>query len=856
MHGVRTLTRSNSMTKTTRIFFISFLSILCVSFFVPGDSGFGRSLPMAIWEGDGGVDADYSNIPRLRWTGPGSPGTYGEYLGGRETMPFSTAPLYVTPSKRGDELTVKALVLVNSSLYSGIESNLTRYVSDLEFTGYAVEVHLVSGGTPEDLKTFIITNSTDLAGCVYVGDLPVAWYECEVWGHEEFPCDLYYMDLDGTWSDGDSDGIFDYHSAGSGDEGPEIFIGHIDASMMSGDEESITNEYLDKNHNYRSGGMVTPEYALSYTEDDWAAYMDIRTDIQYAYPDFDDIPAPATNRDDYVDNRVPNTAYEFVQMCCHSSSSAHYFTRGGLAYNYQIQAVQPHAMFFNLFACSSLRYTDSNFLGGSYIYDTSTTSLSVIGSTKTGSMLVFWAFYQPFGAGECFGEAFRQWFNYLAPYNDDEIGWHYGMTITGDPFLGKVEPALYLNFPGEFPSGQMPPGPETPITVEIQSGSGSYEPGTGFLYYRFDPSDAYTAVPFAPQGGDLYEVVIPGARPGDSPEFYFVAETGTGVVVTAPPDAPENVYSYDVCLAQALFTDDFEEETGWSVENIDLAAGAWERCLPHAASGGQVVPLEDNPAVAGSFCFVTENGPPGGYYRDYDGDGGPTMLISPRFSIGGGDAVVDFYTWFQNDDGDDPFFVDVSNDDGSTWTNVSTTYSSPAEWIPMSFTVSDYLEPTDQLRVRFGTADNPSNSITEAGLDDFRVQSVDTDTSIWAEAYQFSASVGCNIDFFLDAGADNADRPYLMGGCSSGPYPGTTLPGGEVIPLNRDALTDIILNNLNGVVFQNFSGTLDESGRATATLNLPSPINPDHAGKTITFAFTLTDGFDFVSNPVLVKIDP
>ena len=404
-----------------------------------------HAAPVNPWDGDGGYTADYSGIPRLHWTGPGRPGTYAEYLAEHPYRPFRATLVQALPSGRGSSRTEKALVLVNYWLYPAITTDLSVYVADLQAEGFSVETYTIAGGTPATLKSFIESHSTDLAGCVFVGDLPVAWYELEVWGHEEFPCDLYYMDLDGTWTDGDGDGMWDGHGAGSGDEGPEIYIGHIDCSMMSGDEAAITKSYLAKLHAFKTGEIAVPDYALTYTEDDWAGFADIRTDIKYAYPSFQEIYAPDTNKDDYLDDRVPNPAYTFIQIACHSSPFAHYFTRGGKCSNWEIQAAPPYAVFYNLFACSSLRYTEKDFLGGSYIYDTSDTSLAVIGSTKTGSMLVFHRFYIPFGSGHTFGEAFRRWFNHLAPYNDYERAWHFGMTVAGDPFLHKQAEGLRAN---------------------------------------------------------------------------------------------------------------------------------------------------------------------------------------------------------------------------------------------------------------------------------------------------------------------------------------------------------------------------------------------------------------------------
>jgi hypothetical protein len=429
--------------------------------------------------------------------------------------------------------------------------------------------------------------------------------------------------------------------------------------------------------------------------------------------------------------------------------------------------------------------------------------------------------------------------------------------IWGNPGLSMgTLPVLTISFPNGLPEGRMPPGPETTIYIEIQDGQETYVPGTGMLNYRMDPGDPYTAVDVTHLGGNYYSVVLPAAEPGDTPEFYFSAEGDGGTTIYSPFNAPENVYSVEICLVEELMHDNFENAMGWTVEDIAIQTGTWERCVPNMTSGEQVAPLEDNPEGEGTYCFVTMNGPPGGNYSDYDIDGGPTQLISPAIDLSNGDAVIEYYAWYYGDDGDDPFAVDISNDNGNSWISVYSTYSSLGGWVPLGFNVADYVTPTNQVKVRFSAQDNPNNSIVEAGLDDVKVQRLYYEPSVWAEAYNFSASSGCNIDIYLDAGPAYAGRDYILAGSFSGARPGTPLPGGEVIPLNRDALTDLILNNLNGLIFQNFSGTLDGDGVALATLNIPGAINPSHAGKTITFAFTLTNGFDFVSNPVFVDIDP
>jgi hypothetical protein len=45
-------------------------------------------------------------------------------------------------------------------------------------------------------------------------------------------------------------------------------------------------------------------------------------------------------------------------------------------------------------------------------------------------------------------------------------------------------------------------------------------------------------------------------------------------------------------------------------------------------------------------------------------------------------------------------------------------------WVQRSFRVGDYVTPTAQVRVRFGTSDSPNDSIVEAGVNHFVVRRI------------------------------------------------------------------------------------------------------------------------------------
>jgi|GEM_PF-826754 len=403
----------------------------------------------------------------------------------------------------------------------------------------------------------------------------------------------------------------------------------------------------------------------------------------------------------------------------------------------------------------------------------------------------------------------------------------------------------------------MLPGPEVDVEVTILAGQQSYVPGSGKVHYRFGPNDPFAESPLTDLGGDLYLAVIPGARPESLPEFYLSARGNLGSIVYSPGNAPQSAFSYTVeGLPEVILHDSFETGLGWTVENTSLVTGAWERCTPNPTSGQQVAPLSDNPQGFGTKCYVTDNGPPNAFCEDYDVDGGPTRLISPVIDLSAGDAMISAHLWFYGPDGDDPFEIEVSNDNGVNWTAVYSTRLSLDGWTYHAFDVADYVTPTSQVKVRFSVQDQPNNSITEAGVDDVMVVRINADSSIWAGAYTISAPQGCSIPLYIDAGSAYAGRQYVVGGSMSGSYPGYALPGGKVIPLNYDGFTAMVLSHLNAPQFQDFLGNLDGAGEAVAMLDSFGPVNPLYVGRRLTFAFTLTGAFDFVSTPVQIVIEP
>jgi len=268
-------------------------------------------------------------IPRLKWTYPpeGLPGTYQQYIREHPLRRATFRKMDVQPAiaMAADDTrntARKISILVNEGLYPLIEESLAGYINEVQARQYAVFLALIDGGTPEEIKSWIRGRYlAGYRGIILVGDIAAAWMTV---AGEEFPCDLFYMDLDGNWADMDSDGIYDTHTAGAGDEGPEVFVARLNThSLLYGSEAGMLNHYFGKVRAYRRGELDLPWRGLEYIDEDWytmAVNLDLVFGARVARYDSGYLTTAA----DYLDKL--HQGQHLVQVCAHSYSSGHHFS--------------------------------------------------------------------------------------------------------------------------------------------------------------------------------------------------------------------------------------------------------------------------------------------------------------------------------------------------------------------------------------------------------------------------------------------------------------------------------------------------------------------------------------------------
>jgi hypothetical protein len=342
-------------------------------------------------------------------------------------------------------------IYVEAGLQAAIQPALDVYVDDLTAEGYTPAVQEFTGSAA-DLRAQLRSRyeNAGLEGALLVGDLPTLTFRND---HDfddktvSFLHDLYFMDLDGDYVlysdntpdehydlDVDDDGILE------GDVKPEIYVSRITTSPVTGmtgrSEAELIIDYFSRVHDYRTGVLSYENRGVLWSDDDWSwsGYSLGNLYDEKLVINDDDL----TTRQSYLDTLELN--YESMLEMIHSSATYHQVsgTGGGKVTSSEIHGLNPRIGFYNMWNCSSAKFTSSNNLISTYVY-ANDWGLNAVGSTKTGSMLSTTSFYNYQADGDSVGQAFARvmdlYARETADYSVSNVNWYYGMVMQGDPTL-------------------------------------------------------------------------------------------------------------------------------------------------------------------------------------------------------------------------------------------------------------------------------------------------------------------------------------------------------------------------------------------------------------------------------------
>ena len=325
--------------------------------------------------------------------------------------------------------------------------------------------------------------------------------------------------------------------------------------------------------------------------------------------------------------------------------------------------------------------------------------------------------------------------------DDSEIGNgtpHYDQIAAAlNPHNLEVPPLQLLQF--AFTDGEpqtIDPAGGTTLEVSVSEFAAIPADGTGVL--NVDTGNGFEAFPMTQTSPTTYSVQFPSSECMTMVSYFVTAETTAGAVASFPADAPaESFTTTSAAASEFPFSDSFDSGQGWTVSG-NASDGQWQRAIPNNGDRGD--PSEDAEADGAGFGFVTDNGNTLAS-DNTDVDDGSTILTSPILDAtetGSQTAFVSYYRWYSNVFGNNPFadqfVVEISNNGGATWLNLETVGPGGPEvsggWIRQQLRISDFVAPTDQMRLRFIASDLGGGSVIEAGVDAVEILIIDCESGV------------------------------------------------------------------------------------------------------------------------------
>ena len=427
-------------------------------------------------------------------------------------------------------------------------------------------------------------------------------------------------------------------------------------------------------------------------------------------------------------------------------------------------------------------------------------------------------------------------FNYMARITKASLAMVYTASETYVP-----DPQLLFDYPNGVPTLLTPTEP-TAIDVTIDGYAGGVAVGGNCLLNYAVDGGAYASVPMTNTGGNLYQAELPAFPCYSRVTYYFSAEEVGGAQFSDPGPA-EPFFAGAALEENVVFEDYFDSYQAWSVAG-DCASGQWGRgkIAGYGYSGQVPVDFEGN-----DWCYST--GPEDQEWEAIDVDGGTAMLRSPAFEVAEGEAMIEYARWYCNSTGASPFSdvftVRISNDYGATWPIVVETLGPVQQasggWYIHRFWVSNFITPTDDIRLRFDASDLGGPSTVEAAVDAVKVTlySAGPDVAIatasvpnWTALHAYSVQLQSTGGYGAITWTDVNDGLVGTG-----------------LTLSETGLLGGIPNSAQTIIFT--ARALDEAGRTdeqpyifaiNAALVMSDVIDEAWLGETYSFMMTAAGG--------------
>ena len=345
------------------------------------------------------------------------------------------------------------------------------------------------------------------------------------------------------------------------------------------------------------------------------------------------------------------------------------------------------------------------------------------------------------------------------------------------------------------------------------------------LAYRINDGSTWTTVSLPNIGGNVHSGAIPAQPDGTIIAYYVALENLNGTLANVQPVAADlvepNVPNYILVGFDQNRIEDFDnfQDNDWleGLPSDNNTTGTWTIDVPVGSfsdDGVMVQTDEDYTQGAGNIaCAITANAAnSSAALGDSDVDGGHTTLVTPVFDLSEFDnPAISYWRYYTNSppSGANPgadWWQVLITDDEVDWVYVENSKVSDPSFRRVAFRVQDYVDLTDNVRIKFIVSDSlrpgqnlDGGSLVEGALDDLQVWEIAGGTQ---------------------SGVNETEIAELS------VYPNPTT-GNVRISLNLEAGTSLemeVLNLLGAVVFAKNYGNLP-IGKQTFDFDLGSVVD-------------------------------
>lgn len=351
------------------------------------------------------------------------------------------------------------IVIVENRIANDLQKSLETYREDLKKENYKVifNTNFDSSTSPSKIRELLAeeySKNENLEGAVLIGNIPAILFnkvddQGSLYWHD-YLADFYYMDLNGNWSDEDSNKVFDNHTESDNEFlnkikrflsfksniYPEIWISRLRADKLTsaGNEIDLIKNYFVKNHSYRSGIMELPEKrafiisaGLSVRKSAWGArpnkiYSNVDvvnrqlnladslrkflgSDDGYELGIINVFSGPRIHHFDYFRTGLDTTWWklehgeELIVKYSDSINNSNSFSWK------DVKKINPNVLFYHLLCSEAGRHDYQDYLAGSFIF-LGKGLVAIAGTQHSGAVGVP-ILYESLKIGKTFGDSWK-----------------------------------------------------------------------------------------------------------------------------------------------------------------------------------------------------------------------------------------------------------------------------------------------------------------------------------------------------------------------------------------------------------------------------------------------------------------